>query len=177
MKKLFFILCLLCSQLSFSQELPHFFIVNKQLAWAKVYDTNLQKEEIAQLLRLNGLFKEVEINGNIITARLQFVSADYEGAGYNILSRGWYVANSTIGGKLALQFKDGKYRAVISGIVLTRSNLRDTLGISVQPLADFALKKNAFKTSFVNSDSKIYDYTFSNLFDFNAYVVFVNDNW
>ena len=47
---------------------------------------------------------------------------------------------------------------------------------AVQPLSYYALKNSQIRKGFLNSDAKIYDYTFSNLFDFSKYKI-KSEDW
>ena len=86
-----------------------------------------------------------------------------------------YVQNSTFTGQFQLEFKEGKYRVTMNGINLKNSNNLSGSGISImsansiQPLSNYAVKNSQFRKGYLKSDAKIYDYTFSNVFDFSKY--------
>lgn len=163
------------AQLTFSQNNYNFSIQNNLVEWQKVYETNLTKNDIESILKTNGIFKNIDFGENSITGYIENISADYKGAGSTGMNTSFYVQNSTIAGQFQLEFKEGKYRAIINGINLKTTNNLSGGGISVmsanstQPLSDYAIKNSQFRKGYLKSDAKIYDYTFSNLFDFSKY--------
>lgn len=174
MKRLILIFTFI-SQLSFGQNNFNFSAENNQVEWQKIYETNLTKVEIENILKTKGIFKNIQSEENSITGDIENISADYKGAGSSGMMTSFYVQNTTIAGRFKIEFKEGKYRTILNAINLKTSNNLSGGGFNVmsanstQPLSDYALKNSEFRKSFLKSDAKIYDYTFSNLFDFSKY--------
>src|SRR5690606_2732900 len=117
MKRLILIFTFL-SQLTFAQNNYNFSIQNNQIEWQKIYETNLTKNEVASILKTNGIFKNISFEENSITGNIEDISADYKGAGSTGMTTSIYVQNSTIAGKFQREFKEGKYRVTMNGIYL-----------------------------------------------------------
>lgn len=106
--------------------------------------------------------------------------ADYKGAGFSGMSTTIDVQNSTISGKVKMDFKEGRYRVTVSNLILTELyNIGSGSGNNKKlPFEYYVLKNNKsdFTSTYLKRDSKIYDYTFSNLFDFSK-LKKTSDNW
>lgn len=163
------------SQFSFAQDNYNFSTQNNQLEWHKVFEKNLTRSEIEKIVKTNGIFKNIHSEENSITGDIENVSADYKGAGSSGMLTSFYVQNTTIAGRFQIEFKEGKYKIILNGINLKTSNDLSSGGLSVmsanstQPLSYYAIKNSQFRKGYLKSDAKIYDYTFSNLFDFSSY--------
>lgn len=169
------IIILLISLKGFGQDAHSFKIENGQLEWQKVFQTELTQAKIEKILRNNGIFKDPMTDGNQINGRIENITADYKGTGKNSWNTSFYVQNTSINGTFYIEFKDGRFRVTFNGINLRTTNDLSGNGItvmsanSVQPLSDFAIKKGKFRKGFLRADVKIFEYTFTNLFNFNKY--------
>lgn len=124
MKRLILIFTLL-SQWAFAQNNFNFSIQNNQIEWLKVYETNLSRNDIETILKTNGIFKNLRFSENSVIGEIENISADYKGAGSTAMLTSFYIQNSTIAGQFQLEFKEGKYRATLNGIILkTISEIR-----------------------------------------------------
>lgn len=174
MKRLILIFTII-SQFTFAQDNYNFSTQNNQIEWQKVYEIDLTKNEIEKIVKTNGIFKNIFSEDNSITGDIENVTADYKGAGSSGMLTSFYVQNTTIAGRFQVEFKEGRYKIILNGINLKTSNDLSSSGLSVmsanstQPLSYYAIKSLQFRKSFLKSDAKIYDYTFSNLFDFSRY--------
>jgi len=170
------------SQFSFAQDNYNLSTQNNQIEWQKVFETKMTRQEIESILKSNGIFKNLHFLENSVTGEIENITADYKGAGNSGLTTSFYVQNTTISGQFIIDFKEGKYRASLNGINLKTTNNLSGGDITimsanaVQPLSYYALKKSQFRKGFLNSDAKIYDYTFSNLFDFSKYKI-KSEDW
>ena len=173
--KYFILIFSFISQYGFSQNNYNFTTQNNQIEWQKVLEINMTRNEIESILKSNGIFKNVNFSENSITGEIENLNADYKGAGISSFYTFFYIQNTTISGHFIIDFKQGKYRTLLNAINLKTSNDLSGGGINimsanaVQPLFYYALKNSQIRKGFLNSDAKIYDYTFSNLFDFSKY--------
>ena len=169
--KYFILIFSFISQYGFSQNNYNFTTQNNQIEWQKVLEINMTRNEIESILKSNGIFKNVNFSENSITGEIENLNADYKGAGISSFYTFFYIQNTTISGHFIIDFKQGKYRTLLNAINLKTSNDLSGGGINimsanaVQPLSYYALKNSQIRKGFLNSDAKIYDYTFSNLFD------------
>lgn len=176
-----FILILLLSLKSFGQDEHSFSIDNSQLSWQKVFQNDMKIDEIESKLKQMGLFKNLVFNKNQVSGEIENIPADYNGIGKNSWNTSFYVQNTLITGTFFIEFKEGRYRITLNGINLITINELAGSGItvmsanSIQPLSEFAIKKGKFRKGFLKSDANIYEYTFSNLFDFSKYNIKSND--
>lgn len=175
------ILLLLISVTAFSQENYNFKVENNQLIWQDVFESIINKSDIEEIIKKNGIFKNLVIEENIIKGNLENIAADYKGAGKSSMTTSIYVQNTTINSFFIIEFKDGKYRITLNDLILRTTNELAASGISimsansVEPLSKYAIKNLDLRKGFLNSDAKIYNYTFTNIFDFSKYQIKQND--
>lgn len=180
MKKLLILLQFI-SLVVFGQQENHFIIENNQLEWQKVFESKLKLSNIENIIKGKGIFKNIVFEKNLITGEIENIPADYKGAGKSSWNTSFYVQNTNISASFFIEFKEGRFRVTLNGINLKTINELSGNGISVmsansiQPLSDFAIKKTKFRKGFLKSDAKIYEHTFSNLFNFNNYKTKSND--
>ncbi|MDP9961268.1 hypothetical protein [Chryseobacterium lathyri] len=174
------ILFLFVSFISSFAQVSNFSLDNSQVQWQKVYETTLTQEEIISLAKDSGKFSVQNGNNENFSGSISELMADYKGAGYSGMSTTFYVQNSTISGKIKIDLKEDRYRVTVSNIVLTELyNIGFGSGNNKKvPFEYYVLRNNKsdFTSTFLKRDSKIYDYTFSNLFDFSKYKK-TNNDW
>ena len=175
------ILFLLIVSKGFTQDKHSFEIENNQLVWQKVFTSELNQAKIEKILKENGIFKNTVLAEKQINGEIENITADYEGVGKNSWNTSFYVQNTTISGTFFIEFKEGRYRVTFNGINLKTVNDLSGEGItvmsanSIQPLSDFAIRKGKFRKGFLRADVKIFEHTFTNIFDFNKYKLKTND--
>lgn len=162
---------------AFSQENYNFLINNNQLEWQKIYESKMTKVEIENILKSNGMFKDLTIEENIIKGYVENIPPDYKGAGKSQMSTTFYVLNSTINTFFMIEFKEEKYRVSLNNINLRGindfkvGNVVAMSANSLRPLSEFAIKNSKLRSHFLSADANTYNYSLSNLFDFGKYQI------
>ncbi len=178
--KLFFIL--LCSAFLFgfsTSESDNFIVKNGQVIWQKIYDTNLTKKQLVEAIKTSGYFEDVTIvNEKKMTAKINQLSPDHKAYGLSHLSTPSLISDNNIKAFVIIEFKDKQYRVTLKSIKLI-DNLHDT-NFSGSILMDIELailnkKHTTFRDYFFKKSSKILDFTFRKITDFNKMIE--DDTW
>lgn len=172
------------SSFAFGQT-ENFKVANQQIEWQKIYESDKSSAELISTLKGTGKFKISEESATAISGTFENVQADYKGAGFTTVGTNIAILNSTIQGYFAVDFKDGKYRVTLKNL---NTKAISTIGqdliipiMEANALYSFeylGLKKGTddFNSTFKNKPIKVYDYTFTNLFDLSKHEN-KNDNW
>ena len=164
---------LLFFTLLFSQfyqiENENFLIENSQVVWQKTYETQLSKATLIDKIKTVGVFENVSVSENKLTAEIKDLSIDYKGYGESEMSTPMYLSRSAIKAFCIFEFKDEKYRVTLKNIKFVQKydDALSKMG-EVTEIETFALsKKNTeFKNGFSKKPSKILNYTFSKVTEF-----------
>lgn len=181
MKKFFFFLFLV-SQLTFAQT-ENFSVVNKLIEWNNVYESKLTINDVYSFLKESGKFKISDSTKSSISGTVENIDADYKGAGFTRMGTNIAILNATTKGNFHIDFKDGKYRVLLKNLLnktistIQYSPLNGMSANSEYSFEFLGLKNgsNVFNSTFINKPLKIYNYTFTNLFDFSKYESKNND--
>ncbi|MDO5978080.1 hypothetical protein [Flavivirga spongiicola] len=177
MKSLFL---LLCSTFIFgftTSKSDHFKIKNGQVIWQKVYDTDLTKKQLIEVMRTSSYFEDIIIvNEKKLTAKINQLSPDYKTYGSSYLSAPDMVSLNHVKAFTVIEFKEKQYRVTLKSIKLIEKR-RDSLGKQVVDIEDEILNKDntAFKRFFFKKSSKILDFTLQKITDFNK--ISEDDTW
>ena len=159
-------------------ETDNFLIENGQVIWQKVYETDLTNEELIGQIKTSGPFENVSENNESLTAEINQLSMDFKGYGVSEMSTPMYVSRSYVKTFVLIEFKEKRYRVTLKNIKFVQK-YEDALSKEGETtdLELFALKKRntEFKSSFLNKPSKIMDFTFQKVTDFNGEVK--EDKW
>lgn len=163
----------LCAISVFGQ-MENFSIVEKRLVWEKSFQTQFNKNEIFRIFKNNDKLKNLEVGNNSISGIFQNLAAIYKDDSENI-APAFATENSVIYGNFEISnIENGGYRVKIWHIQLKPpvravdiKNQR--LDVSNIEGYIFKLGTTSFRKSFINTDYKIYDFTFSHLFDLSRY--------
>lgn len=163
----------------FSQsETNNFVIENGKLIWQHIYETELTNKQLIQNIKSSGNFKNLEISDNEITGEIENLTIDYKGFGLSEMSTPIYIARTSINSFVLFELKEDRYRVTIKNIKLIQ---RYDDGLSKQgdisDLENYALKKknSIFQNNFLNLPSKIIDFTFKSITEFD--VIEKEDDW
>lgn len=160
------------------ENVNNFIPDNNKIIWQKVFETNLDKTELVNLIKESGLFENYEIEDDKILGQMIPVDADFKGAGYGEMSTPMYIARSFFDGYVIIEFKEARYRVTVKNIMLTQQ-YDDGLSKEGEKttIETYAIKsgKNEIKNAFSKSPSIILDYTFTNIFNFKRSET--NDQW
>lgn len=178
MKSILFFLCstfLVGFNLS---ETDNFKIENGQVIWQKIYETDSTKEQLIGQIKSSGQFENISENGESLTAEINQFSMDFKGYGVSEMSTPMYVSRSYVKAFALIEFKEERYRVTLKNIKFVQkyddalSKEGETTDIEL-----FALKKRntEFKSNFLSKPSKIMDFTFQKVTDFNGVVK--EDKW
>lgn len=172
MKKLIFLVGIIFSialTLKAQEPVNNFLLENNKIIWQKVFETEMNFDELVEKIKESGIFLEPEIGENKILGQTKPIEADFVGAGYSEMSTPIFVARSFFDGFAIIDFKDGKYRGTLKNIMLTQK-YADVLTEEGEKstLESFGVKKrkNRLKRGFTKSTSAILDYTFTKQFKF-----------
>lgn len=168
------IIIFLCSTFLFGfnlSETDNFEIENGQLIWQKVFNTDLTKEQFINEIKSSGQFDNIIENNKNFTAEINQLSLDFKGYGVSEMSTPIYIARSYLKAFVLIEFKEQRYRVTLKSIKLVQkhedalSKVGETTNIEL-----FALKKRntEFKSTFLNKSSKIMDFTFQKITNFNG---------
>lgn len=147
--------------------LNSFQIENNQIIWQRVYDTELNGNEIYQAIIESGNFQNIEYSDNKIIAELKPLNMQYAAAGYSYMKTAMYISMYNYIGFMVIDIKENKYRVTIKKI---RVNGFNDVKINTLPddcsLEYFALKNGNFRPAFIKNDAPIFEYTFNKLCTF-----------
>ena len=164
--------------LNAQESINNFFPENNKIIWQKVFETEMEFNQLVAEIKESGILQNIEIGENKILGQTKPIDADFKGAGYGEMSTPMYVARNFFDGFAIIEFKDGKYRVTLKNIMLTQQ-YDDTLSEEGEKttIETYGIKKgkNSIKKAFTKSSSIILDYTFSNTFTFEPSDI--NDNW
>jgi len=157
-----------------SQVTNNFLIEENKVIWQKVFETPLSFRDVVEKVKESGAMTSMEEGDTKIIGDLKPLPADFKGAGYTMMNTAIIVTSSDLLGYVLVEYKDNRYRVTIKNIQLSQkyddplSEMGQKTSIEV-----YAIKKGEFKNSFLNSISKILDYTFTKTFSVKK----SNDNW
>lgn len=144
-----------------------------------MFRTELKFQELASIKENNGLFYDIVKDDHSIRFKCKDHKIDYKGFGKTLMSTPNYIAGGQYGGNGIVDYKDGKYRVTVNNITYIYPSLDLSFGMSQSKflLEDGILKKGTddFNKRFL-TDAQLYDYSFSNLFNFEKYKP-KNDYW
>ena len=163
----------------FSQsETNNFVIENGKLIWQHIYETELTNEQLIQNIKSSGNFKNLEISENEITGEIENLTIDYKGFGLSEMSTPVFITIKSINSFVLFELKEDRYRVTIKNIKLIQK-YDDAFSKQgdISDLEDYALKKKntEFKSIFLNLASKIIDFTFKSITEFD--VIEKEDDW
>jgi hypothetical protein len=171
MMKNTFYLFLLFSSFTFAQH-ENFSIVKKQLEWQRIYKSTLAKSEIKNNIKRSGKLTITSETENVVYGSFKNVTGDYVGAGLTTLDAADYIKDSSISANFKINLKNGYYTVTLNKIMTQEliEALPSTANNKI-PLEKHALNEGEekFKESFEMVDSKIFNYTFTGLFDITQY--------
>lgn len=141
-----------------SAQVNNFSIIDGNLVWQNVFDTNLSQEGMEKLLIDSGRFSDITNTGDRITFFCPRTRVDYEKTGYRWGNTPTYIPAHDITFFCTFQFKDGRYRATVERMVMieNRTDRLYTDGHS-SPLDRFATKDGEFRDLFIRKASDIYN--------------------
>ena len=181
MKKIFILMSLIfvfIDTLRGQETVNNFSPENNKIIWQKVFETEMDFNQLTEKIKESGILDKIEIGENKILGQIKQIDADFKGAGYGEMSTPMYVARNFFDGFAIVEFKDGKYRVTLKNIMLTHQ-YNDGLSEEGEKttIETFGVKKgkNEMKRAFTKSPSIILDYTFTNAVTFKSSDI--NDNW
>jgi hypothetical protein len=150
-----------------SQTENNFKIEDNKVIWQKVFDTELNFNEICQAIKESGNFENIEIGENKTTTQLKIFVIDYEGAGYRTMNTSMYITYFNYTGFAIIEFKDNKYRITLKTIQLKKgATIPDVPMMEDTDIEFYVLKNGQFRKSFLRDDCKIFEYNFNKKFNF-----------
>ncbi|MDE5489397.1 hypothetical protein [Elizabethkingia meningoseptica] len=185
MKKYLSVLLLAISIVVFGQG-KMFYTNNKQVVWENIFKTDKSIQEIKSILLSSGKVKFNSDTESSATGELNDFVMDFKGAGYTLMSTPNYLdTSSKFYATFKIKTKEGRYRVTVTNIRFKGNKMSlysGGFGISnsgENNIEDFVLKndRETFKGGFTGRESKIIDYSFTNLFDISKYQTNSNDNW
>ena len=172
MKKLLLLIAFFSLTL-FSQTQHSFTYENNQLEWIKVFKSSLSITEIEQIIKSKGMFKKLNVEDNLVKGEIENIKCDFETLGKSSWTTSFYIQNTNMNFSFYINFKDGRYRVIVNDIKLktidelSTGDLTIASSNAIEPLSDYAIRKGKFRKGFLKSDVEIYEFTLTNLFNFN----------
>lgn len=132
--------------------------------WQKVYDTNLEYDDLLNTINNNGQFIDV-VDGDVITFRVVRAKLDFKKLGYSRGSIPIYAAGSDVSCFVTVQIKEGRYRITADNIILTENTTGGLLKEGTEnPIETWAVRNGEITKAFSKGPSQLYDKFFSGLF-------------
>jgi hypothetical protein len=157
-------------------ETKNFSIESNSLIWQKVYETDLNFEELQTAIKEAGTFEYIEVSENSIIGDVKPFRSDYKSAGYSTAMAPIIVARSDNKGFAIIEYKEGKYRITFKNLKFKQRSTDPLFEKGEETtLEEMAIKKGEFKKSFLKATATILNYSFSEHFKFEKPVQ--NDNW
>lgn len=143
---------------------------NDKIIWQKVFDTELDFEQLKEKIIESGILESFDIKESSITGQTRLIEPDYRGAGYSTMGTPIYISRSFINAFCVIDFREGRYRVTIRNIMLSQKST-DNLSLhgekSTIELYGIIGGKNEMKSAFLKSPAKILNYTFTKEFTFH----------
>lgn len=164
--------------LSYGQELTlgNFSYQDNTLTWQKVFESDLTIEEMRSKAKslpiIDNVISEDE---NSLTIDCKRIDHDFRALGGTEMNTSIYVSRKSSIGNVVFQFKEGRYRVTFANIILEQEYTVNAGMLTEKegeqdPLALYALKGNRsnWRGVFTNKDHKIFDYSYSKVFDLSS---------
>ncbi|MHC1775721.1 MAG: hypothetical protein AB9834_09940 [Lentimicrobium sp.] len=162
-KTILIVVFLFLNGLTFAQELINNFKQDENglIYWQNIVESQLDPSKIEALIAESGYFDILERLPSSITCKLKPYSVNYIGLGYDRMKTLTYIKEYTVEANIVFEFKEGKYRVVISHILFTK--IAPSAGLpqgSVRPFEKIVLDKDQkIKESTFNYGSSILQYS------------------
>ncbi len=143
----------------------NFNTIDGEVYWLKIYETQMSFDELFEAVKNSGKFQELSKSKNLISGQYNNFLPDYQGAGYKNINTAMYISTGKFYAIVTINYKQGKYRVTVKNIRL-EANIANMQ--SNDRLETYAIKNRTFRKSFIKSDSKIFDYSFSKTFSFKV---------
>lgn len=157
---------------SMSQESSfNFSIDNGKIIWQKVFDTDLNSEQITILAQESGIMRDINVSENRVSGQIELMEPDYRGAGYGEMSTPIFISRSFVECFALIELRDGRYRVTLRNIALAQ---KYNDGVSKEgeksTLESYALNRRGdeMKKGFLNKPAEILNYTFIKSFTVSA---------
>jgi hypothetical protein len=181
MKTKFFIILVLSVLLSGSitkaqDGVYNFLIKDSEIAWQKVYSTNLKFDDIVNYFKESGLLRSFEISENKMIGDLKVLDCNPNEIGYEKMSNSTIdIQSNNFTGFFIIEFKEGKYRATIKRIQMIEEDTNDHLA-SIKNLEHFAFKADSpqFRKNFLLYLGQILDNKLNKMFEIKE---IKEENW
>ena len=170
MKKLILLFTII-SSFAFGQ-VENFSIENKKLFWEKIYESAETKESIEAKLKQSGNFYDIENIDGSLTMKFKDIVPKYREVGQSVGYASMYISSGLFFGSATVEFKDGRYRVILSNIkdkyTLYSMSLNDAEStINIEEVA--ITRSGDFKSGFAKRDAKVLNYTFNEMFDVSKF--------
>lgn len=154
MKRFMLIIAIVFATFSISNA-QGFYIDNNQLAWQKIFESDMNATDIVKSMHMSGNFRDIQIiDDSFIVATLRITSVNYEKLGYKRMSLPLYISNNNFGpANIIIQVKEGKYLVTVNNMLLSERPGTSMGG----DLDDVALADNGFSSTFSQYGAPIYD--------------------
>lgn len=154
----------------------NFLIEDNKLIWQKVFEKQLDFDELQKEIKETGIIENMEVSNISIIGDLRQLSIDYKGAGYNGANTPIIITRSNLTAYCLIEFKENKYRVTLRNINLIQKSDDVLFKMGEKTSLDImAIKDGNFRKAFIKTSSVIIDYSFSNAFSLSTDKK--NDNW
>lgn len=148
---------------------------SNDLIWQKVYDIDVTTRDMYSYIKSIGSIKGIEMSEGVIYGEISELSLLYKEAGLKWSNTAMYVSRLNTFASFNIDFREGRYRVTVTGVKSAMPNTLEVTrnSISYTDLKDLAFSKGKVKKSFIDKESKAFDYTFNKLFEYKK----TDDNW
>ncbi|WP_432222048.1 hypothetical protein ACRASX_00455 [Flavobacterium sp. TMP13] len=184
MKKILFIIFLICSNFT-SAQIENFTFDKQQVTWSKVFESTKTKEKIKNEIENRNNLKIISVTDSLIVGEFSNLVMNYKKAGFSYMGSP-IILNETnkFNGSFKIEFRENRYRATIWN--LSSKGMNTTLysggigfGSEMSTSLEILLLKNnreEFRKNFYKVNGVILDTTFIDLMDFTVETT-KNDKW
>jgi len=173
MKKLIVMLFVLPFIAISQTEANNFKIENGSLVWQKVFESDVNPNDLFTNILSKGYFKDVNRTDSTLTGIFEGIEPDYKGYGSSELSTPMYISRSFINGGVSIQVRQGRYRVVLSNLTFEQK-YDDALTKQGEKtkIETFSGRKD-LKRAFLKKPANILTFTFDKIFQYQE----TDDNW
>jgi hypothetical protein len=147
-----------------------FKIINFELVWQRVFESQASSENLERYFRRSGIFKHIETGPNELSGFLSYFNA--KGAEVSGILQP-YTRNALFSAFAVVDVKDGRYRVTIKKMMILNYYQDQNVKFSYEDVV-FKSRQYEIKPSFLNNEAKVMNEVLTRMFKQNPEE---NDNW
>jgi hypothetical protein len=134
--------------------------------WQKVFDNEMNQDEIIQKLINSGIFSDYVITEDGLTGNLRMFDPDYKAAGFTFMQTTYVIKGYHHSGYVSVNFKENRYRVTVNRFTLSKQ-CDDALGKQgeIDYIETYAFNnQNELSKTFFKYIAPVYDYSLTKMF-------------